>query len=103
MSFVRVQYTVRPEYTDTNKANIAAVMAELQELGDPGIRYAAYLMEDGQTFLHVAMFGSEESRGKLGKLESFQSFQQQLKASGLVSPPDAKPLELVGASWTVFE
>ena len=36
MSSVRVQYTVRPEYTETNKRNIAAVMAELRELGNPG-------------------------------------------------------------------
>lgn len=102
MPSVRVQYTVRPEFTPTNQANIAAVMSDLRELGHPGIRYAAYLLPDGQTFLHIAMFADAEAQGELGKLASFGKFQSELKASGLISPPDAKPLEVVGASWEIF-
>lgn len=102
MQAVRVQYTVRPEYTATNQANIAAVMAELRERAHPGVRYAAYLLPDGQTFLHVAMFADQEARAVLGELASFATFQTELKASGLVSPPDAQPLELVGSSWEIF-
>ena len=102
MKAVRVQYTVTEDYAPTNKANIEKVMADLKELANPGIRYSAFTMEDGCTFVHFAMFDSAESQGELGKLESFGSFQKQLRASGLVSPPDAQPLGLVGASWDIL-
>lgn len=102
MPQVRVQYTVRPEFAETNKANIRAVMADLQAAADPAVRYAAYVLDDGQTFLHVAMFATPEAQQSLGGLASFQKFQTELKGSGLISPPDARPLELVGASWSIF-
>ncbi len=103
MPSVRVQYTVRPEFVDTNKANIARVMADLREADHSGIRYVAFVLPDGVTFMHVAMFADAEARGALGQLESFQAFQAQLKASGLVSPPDPKPLEFVASSWALFD
>jgi hypothetical protein len=102
MIAVRVHYTVRPEYTPTNQANIQAVIAELQALANPDIRYAAYLAAGWPDFSHVAMFATPEARGVLGQTDSFKKFQSELKASGLVSPPDAQPLEMVGASWEVF-
>lgn len=102
MPMVRVTYTVRPEFADTNKANIQAVMDALQAIGNPGVRYAAYVLPDGVTFMHVAMFADEEARAVLGLIPEFAKFQSELKGSGLVSPPDPKPLEFVGASWSVF-
>ncbi len=102
MIAVRVQYTVRPDYADTNAANIQAVMDELQTLGRPGIRYSAFTLADGVTFVHFAMFASKEDQAVLGQTAAFPKFQTALKASGLVSPPDAQPLTAVGASWEVF-
>jgi hypothetical protein len=37
MKAVKVQYTLKAEYAETNKANINKVMADLQELANLGI------------------------------------------------------------------
>ena len=36
MRAVKVEYTVKPEYVETNKANIQKVMDELRSLGNTG-------------------------------------------------------------------
>ncbi|MBV7333242.1 hypothetical protein KFU94_34470 [Chloroflexi bacterium TSY] len=37
MNAVRVQYTVKEAYVETNKANIQRVMADLKEINNPDI------------------------------------------------------------------
>jgi hypothetical protein len=53
MKVTRVQYTVRGEYAEQNKKNIAAVMQELRALNNGDVRYAVYLQGDGKTFMHL--------------------------------------------------
>ena len=50
MNAVKVQYTVKKEYVETNKANIRRVMSDLNEIDDPGIKYSAFLLDDGKSF-----------------------------------------------------
>ncbi len=40
---IKVQYSVIPEYVETNKKNITQVMADLQALNNDGIKYSAFL------------------------------------------------------------
>lgn len=37
MKSVKVQYTLKADYAETNKANIHQVMADLKELANPDI------------------------------------------------------------------
>ena len=59
MKIVRVQYTTRPEYVATNQENIRQIVNELKTLNHPGIRYSAYLLPDGKTFIHLDHFENE--------------------------------------------
>ena len=102
MNAVRVQYTVKAEYAETNKANIQRVMADLKALNNPNIKYGAFLLEDGKTFMHFVMRANEEAQKTLGELPSFQEFQRQLRESDPEVPPKAEDLTLVGTSWDVF-
>ena len=102
MKAVRVQYTVQPDYVATNQQNIETVMQELRAIGNPGLRYSAYLLEDGQTFMHIAMFADEAANKVLNELPSFAAFRQALKASQPIYPPKAEDISLVGASWEMF-
>ena len=52
MRAVKVEYTVKPEYVATNKANIQKVMDELRGLGNTGVLYSTYIKEDGVSFVH---------------------------------------------------
>jgi hypothetical protein len=62
MKTVRVQYKVKPEYAETNKANIANVMADLRGINDSSIKYSSYMFDDGQTFMHFAMFNDDDGQ-----------------------------------------
>lgn len=102
MNAVRVQYTVKESYVETNKANIQRVMADLREINDPNIKYAAFLLDDGKSFMHFVMRTSDEAQKTLSELPSFQEFQRQLRESGPEAPPQSENLTPVGSSWEVF-
>ena len=102
MNAVKVQYTVKADYVETNKQNIAKVMEDLRNINSPDIKYSAFLQDDGKTFVHFVMRASEEAAAVLSNLDSFKDFQQQLRASGPESPPKAENLTLVDSGWTIF-
>jgi hypothetical protein len=102
MKAVKVQYTVKAEYSKTNQVNIQKVMADLKKLNNPGIRYSAFMLEDGKSFVHFAMYPDQETASIVGNLDSFKSFQQQLKESQPEVPPKAEDLVLVSAAYDIF-
>jgi hypothetical protein len=95
MKAIRVQYTVKPEYVETNKKNILAVMAELEKNPIKGMLYKAFLLDDGQTFMHLNLSKDEETMGLLNGVEQFNTFRMQLKASEPLSPPKSENLSLI--------
>ena len=102
MNAVKVQYTVKEEYVETNKANIQRVMTDLKEINNPGIKYSAFLLDDGKSFVHFVMRVDDQAQKTLSELPSFQEFQHQLRESGPEVAPQAENLILVGASWDIF-
>ena len=102
MDAVKVQYTVKEEFVETNKANILRVMEDLQEINSPDIKYSAFLLDDGKSFVHFVMRVSDEAQKTLSDLPSFQEFQRSLKESSPESPPKAENLTLVGSSEDIF-
>ena len=100
MKAVKVQYTVRPDYAEQNKANIAKVMAALREKPIEGLKYAAFTKEDGQTFVHLNIAKDEGALAQFGQMAEFKAFQAALKESGPLNPPASEALSLVAA---VFE
>ena len=102
MKSVKVQYTVKAEYADTNKKNVSKVMADLRELAHPGIKYSTFVLNDGKTFVHIGMYAGQEALDVVNNLPSFQSFREQLKASGPESPPKGDDLTLVDSSYEIF-
>ena len=102
MKIVRVQYTVKQEYADKNRNNISKVMNDLREINNPGIKYSSFVLEDGKTFMHFAVFENEEANKTLNNLESFKQFQAELKASGPLSPPKPENLALVASCYDFF-
>lgn len=102
MKAVKVQYTVKESYAETNQKNIHKVMVDLQALNNSGIKYSAFMLDDGKSFVHFAMYPDEETAAIVNNLESFQYFRQQLKESQPEIPPKAEDLTLVGAAYEVF-
>ena len=57
---VMVTYTVKADRVEENERLVRAVYAGLDDIGDPDIRYATFKLEDGRTFVHVALYSSAE-------------------------------------------
>lgn len=101
MKAVKVQYTVKPEYVEQNKANIRKVMEKLRAQPIEGMFYSSYTLDDGQTFMHFNVARDQETMDKLSQLEEFNAFRTALKASGPVHPPQSTNLNLVGAGFEI--
>ncbi len=102
MKATRVRYTVQEEYAATNKENIEKVMADVRRLNRPGMKYCTFVLDDGVTFIHWAIFETEEDNKALGELASFNQFRMALKASNPVSPPQPENMSLVASGYDFF-
>ncbi|WP_183557894.1 hypothetical protein [Mucilaginibacter sp. SP1R1] len=102
MKVVRVQYTTRPEFAPVNQQNIAAIAEELKSLNHPGIKYTAWLLPDGKTFMHFDQLENEEAHLFLQELASFKKFANELHASSLEVEPKLDLLSLVASTEKYF-
>ncbi len=102
MHITRVTYTVKPEFVETNKKNIEAVMAEVRSKNWPGFKYATYLAPDGISFMHFAMAESKEVNDQLLTLESFKHFTSELRSKGAEAPPKSEHMSLVASGYEIF-
>jgi hypothetical protein len=102
MKIVRVQYTTRPEFSAVNKENISRIVKELRGLNHPGIKYSAYVLSDGKTFMHIDQFENEAAHVVLTALESFKRFADELGTSGLEAEPKLELPALVASTEDFF-
>ena len=102
MKAVKVEYTVKQEYVETNKRNIEKVMSDLSDLNNPGIKYSTFQLNDGKSFVHLGIYPDEETMSIVNDLEAFKSFRMQLKESQPESPPKSEDLTLVASAWEIF-
>jgi hypothetical protein len=74
MGTVVVRYQVTPDKAEENAGLIEKVFAELNADRPEGLRYASFLLEDGVTFLHIAI--TEGDADPLPQSPAFQAFQK---------------------------
>jgi hypothetical protein len=90
MTVVRViRYKTHPEKADENERLIREVFAELAKQKPEGLQYATFRLDDGISFLHVAMIDGEKN--PLTASAAFGEFQSGIQdrcADGPV-PADA--------------
>jgi hypothetical protein len=102
MKVVRVQYTTSGEFAPINQSNIAAIVHELKTLDHPGIKYSAWLLPDGKTFMHFDQFENEAAHLALQELGSFKKFADELHASRLEAEPKLELLSSVASTEGYF-
>jgi hypothetical protein len=68
-----IRYRTKPEQADENERLIRAVFAELAHEGPDGLRYATFRLDDGVSFVHVAVLDGEEN--PLTSSPAFAAFQ----------------------------
>jgi hypothetical protein len=89
-----VRYKVKPERAGENEELVRAVYAELAQSRPPGLRYETYKLDDGVSFVHVAV--TAERPGPLPQVAAFRRFQQAI-AERCAEPPVATELSPVGS------
>jgi hypothetical protein len=67
-----VRYTTRPDTADENEQLIKAVFTQLTEQLPKGLRYVAIRLDDGVSFVHVAVL--EDEHNALAGLPAFGEF-----------------------------
>lgn len=102
MKIVKVSYTTTEAFAPVNQKNIAGIVEELKALNHSGIKYGAWLLADGKTFMHFDQLENEEAHEVLTSLESFKKFDSELLASGLETDPQLEILSLVASTEVFF-
>jgi hypothetical protein len=98
MQQIMVRYKVKPDRVEANEALVRAVYRELHEVAPPGFRYGTYKLDDGVTFIHIAVTEAEaEEDGRvLPKLRAFQAFRRDLEDRAEEGPVSTE-LEQIGS------
>ena len=94
MKQVMVRYTVAPERVEENEALVRAVYEELARTAPGGLRYATFKLDDGVTFVHLAVHDGEA--GALTELPAFRAFRRELR-DRVVDGPVLAELDRIGA------
>jgi hypothetical protein len=68
-----IRYRTKPEHADENERLVRDVFAELADQRPEGLRYATFRLDDGVTFIHVAVTDGEDN--PLSSSPAFAAFQ----------------------------
>jgi hypothetical protein len=73
-----IRYRTKPEHADENERLVRDVFAELAESDPDGLRYATFRLDDGVSFVHVAILDGEVN--PLMSSPAFAAFQADIGA-----------------------
>jgi hypothetical protein len=91
---VVVRYQTRPDAAERNQELVRQVFAELNRERPDGLRYAAFRLADGVSFVHVVTV--EAGVDPLSRSAAFAEFQREL-GGRLAGPPVPSPATMVGS------
>jgi hypothetical protein len=95
MSVVKVvRYRTKPDRADENAELVRGVFAELAADDPGGLRYVTLRLEDGVSFVHVALI--EGDANPLASSQAFKRFQSEI-AQRCEEQPTAHDATVVGA------
>ena len=96
MRRIMVRYKVKPDQADTNTKLVEAVYDELHRSRPAGFRYATFRLDDGLTFVHLAITETDDGSNPLSGIQAFGRFQEGI-AERCDEPPAATEVHEVGS------
>ena len=78
MRQVMVRYKVKPDRVEENETLVRGVYDELHRTEPAGLRYATFKLEDGVSFVHLAVTETKNGENPLSKVKAFQMFQKEI-------------------------
>jgi hypothetical protein len=89
-----IRYRVNPYDADENDRLVRAVYDELADQRPEGMRYLTVRLDDGATFVHIAVFDGDDN--PLARSPAFAEFQSGIHAR-CVEGPIAADANIVGS------
>ncbi len=86
MTTTVVRYEAKPDRADENQQLIEAVFAELEERAPEGFTYKVFRLEDGVSFIHVAIEHDVDEPDSLQDVPAFQAFVAEIADRCAVAP-----------------
>ena len=96
MKRVVVRYEVKADRVEEHEALIRDVFAELATARPAGLAYQALKLEDGVSFVHVAVVSTANGQNPLTALASFKAFTANI-ADRCDDKPNSSSATAVGA------
>jgi hypothetical protein len=75
---------------------VRAVYDELEGTKPAGLRYATFQLDDGVSFVHIAVNETDSARSPLNELAAFQEFAREIEARW-EEPPKGSEAQALGA------
>lgn len=95
MKTILVQYQVKPENKAENINFIEGVFAELKAKLPSNVQYAAMLLEDSLSFVHLAHITTADGSNPIAELEAFKQFVADISDRCTVKP-QANAVKVIG-------
>jgi hypothetical protein len=86
MTTTVVRYQAKPDRADENQQLIEAVFAQLEEREPEGFTYKVFRLEDGVSFIHVAIEHDVDEPASLQDVPAFQAFVADIADRCAVAP-----------------
>ncbi|NKB66753.1 MAG: hypothetical protein GKR89_06820 [Candidatus Latescibacteria bacterium] len=94
---VLIQYRVKKDRIDEQKAAIRAFVAAIDAMDDSGIEYSSFQLPDEVSFKHVVRLADEAAKTRLQSQPFFQQFATELD-DRCDEEAEATPLTLVAST-----
>ena len=95
-----VRYKDKADRADENRQYIKKVFAQLDENKPDGLRYVSFNLDDGLSFVHIAVVETADGKNPLPETSAFQDFVSDIK-DRCDEPPVATKADIVG-SYRLF-
>jgi len=95
-----VRYKVKADHAEENRELIRKVFGQLDEDRPEGLRYVSFNLDDGLTFVHIAVVETVDGKNPLPDTAAFQDFVARIKER-CDEPPVATKANIVG-SYRLF-
>ena len=95
-----VRYRVKADRAEENTQYIQRVFEELDESKPDGVRYVSFNLDDGVSFVHIAVVETPDGNNPLTETAAFKEFTAKIR-DRCDDPPLATTANIVG-SYRLF-
>jgi hypothetical protein len=79
MKRMMIRYKVKADRAIENERYITSVFEQLKRDTPSGVRYAAFKLDDGVSFVHIVSVETADGSNPLGALSAFKAFTAEIQ------------------------